>query len=58
MDQPCSQGCMEATRSILGCFGVILGQWKRKWKLIYRILGLYLENGKENGHYYGILGSY
>ena len=53
--------------------GIILGEWKRKWKLLYIgsywgyigmmekkmetiiywfILGLYRDNGKENGNYY------
>ena len=33
-------------------FGVILGQWRRKWKLLYRILGLHWDNGEENGSFF------
>ena len=44
-----------------GYIGAILGYWKRKWKLLFRvqgigdiraILGIYWDNGKEYGSYW------
>ena len=46
-----------------GYFGVILGYRKIKWKLLHYnrvcigvVLGLYWDNGKENGNYRGYRG--
>ena len=57
----------EAWKSVItspdGCwryYGLILGQWKRTRKLLFRVeglgLGLYRDNGKENGNYYSMSG--
>ena len=32
---------------------VILGQWKTKWKLLYSLLGLYWDNGKDGTTIFG-----
>ena len=52
-------GIMEKkVETTLKHMGVIYGQWKRKWKLLYSIWGLYMDSGKENGNYFIAYGGY
>ena len=41
---PCASNPQPYTLNYIGIM--------KKWKLPYNILGLYGDNGKENGHYY------
>ena len=45
---------METTIAYWGCIGMM----EKKMDTTIVILGLYRDNGKENGNYYGILGLY